>query len=76
MNAIHPKTSAAGLGAALGVVIVSVLASINGVHLSAEANAAIPAFLASLGAWLAPGAAPTPTAQEDALWKPPPPPSQ
>ena len=55
MSPFHPKTSAAAVGGALGTVIVSVLASINGVHLSAEANAAIPAFLSALGAWLAPG---------------------
>lgn len=70
MKSIHPKTSAAGLGAALGVVIVSVLSSIHGVHLSAEANAAIPGFLSSLGAWAAPGDAPATTSTES-QWTPP-----
>ena len=57
---IHPKTSAAAVGGSLGVVIVSVLGSIHGIHLSAEANAAIPTFLSTLGAWLAPGSDPAP----------------
>lgn len=51
---LHPKTSAAAVGGAFGVVIVSVLGSIHGVHLSPDANAAIPAFLAALGSWLTP----------------------
>lgn len=55
---IHPKTALASVFGSLGVLIVAVLASIHGVHLSAEANAAIPAFLAAFGAWLAPS--PTP----------------
>jgi hypothetical protein len=51
---LHPKTSAAAVGGALGVVIVSVLGSIHGIHLSPEANAAIPTFLSTLGSWLTP----------------------
>lgn len=51
---IHPKTALAAVLSSLGVVIVAVLASIHGVHLSAEANAAIPAFLGVLGAYLGP----------------------
>jgi hypothetical protein len=54
---IHPKTSAAAIGASLGVVIVGVLESIHGVHLTGELTAAIPALLSSLGSWLAPGSA-------------------
>lgn len=53
--AIHPKTSGAALGSALGLLIVSVLGSVHGVHLSDAANAAIPGFLATLGAYVAPG---------------------
>ena len=44
---LHPKTSAAAVGGSLGVVIVSVLGSIHGIHLSPEANAAIPTFLSA-----------------------------
>ena len=50
----HPKTSGAAVGGALGTLIVSVLGSIHGVNLSDAANAAIPAFLAALGAWFVP----------------------
>ena len=57
---IHPRTGAAAVGGALGVVIVSVLASINGIHLTPEANAAIPSFLALLGSWLSPDPDPAP----------------
>lgn len=53
---IHPKTGGAALGGSLGLVIVSVLASVHGVHLTPEANAAIPTFLSTLGAFLAPTA--------------------
>lgn len=52
---IHPKTSGAALGGSLGLVIVSVLASVHGVHLTAEANAAIPTFLGTAGAFFVPG---------------------
>jgi hypothetical protein len=55
---IHPKTSGAALGAALGVLIVSVLQSINGVHLSTELPGAITGFLSILGAFLAPAGTP------------------
>ena len=61
---IHPKTSGAAVGAALGLMIVSVLGSFHGVHLTDEANAAIPGFLASVGAWLVPsddGSVPLPS---------------
>jgi len=51
---IHPKTSAAGLGGSLGVLIVSVLATIHGVHLGAAAQAAIPTFLSTVFAYFAP----------------------
>lgn len=51
---IHPKTGGAALGSALGLVIVGVLGSINGVHLTDVANGAIPAFLSTLGAFLFP----------------------
>lgn len=51
---IHPKTGGAALGAALGTVIVVVLSSIHGVHLASGADAAIPAFLSTLGAFLFP----------------------
>lgn len=54
---IHPKTSAAALGGSAGIVLVAVLGSIHGVHLSPEANAAIPTFLATLGAFLSPSPA-------------------
>lgn len=58
---IHPKTSGAAVGGALGTLIVAVLASIHGVDLTAAAYAAIPAFLSTLGAWLVPAPATTPT---------------
>lgn len=51
---IHPKTSGAALGGALGVVITGVLHSIHGVHLAPELDAAIPAFLSTLLAYLSP----------------------
>lgn len=51
---IHPKTGGAALGSALGLVIVGVLGSIHGVHLTDVANGAIPAFLSTLGAFLFP----------------------
>lgn len=51
---LHPKTSAAVVGGSLGVVIVSVLSSIHGIHLSPEANAAIPTFLSAIGSWFTP----------------------
>lgn len=57
---IHPKTSGAALGGSLGVLIAAILHSISGVHLSPEAYAAIPTFLSTLGAYLAPGATPPP----------------
>lgn len=55
---IHPKVSGAAVGAALGVLIVAIIHSIPGVHLAAEADAAIPSFLSLLGAWLIPGPGP------------------
>lgn len=65
---IHPKTSAAALGGALGLLIVAVLGSIHGVSLSAEANAAIPAFLSALGSWLSPSPdTPAAPAVDDAI---------
>lgn len=57
---VHPKTSGAAVGSALGVLIVAILTSIHGVHLSTELPAAITGFLAIFGAWIAPGA-PAPT---------------
>lgn len=51
---IHPKTGGAALGAALGTVIVAVLGSIHGIDLTPAANAAIPSFLSTLGAFLTP----------------------
>lgn len=50
----HPKVGGAAVGGALGTLIASVLASIHGVDLTAAAYAAIPTFLGTLGAWLAP----------------------
>lgn len=55
---IHPKTSGAALGAALGLLIVSVLGSIHGVNLTSAAQAAIPGFLSTAGAWLVPAGDP------------------
>lgn len=52
---VHPKTSGASLGGSLGLVIVAVLESIRGVHIVPELAAAIPSFLATLGAFLSPG---------------------
>ena len=52
---IHPKTSGAALGTALGILIVAVLDSIHGISLAPELPAAISGFLATLGAFLAPG---------------------
>jgi hypothetical protein len=51
---IHPKTSAAALGGSGGFLIVAILGSVHGVHLSPAADAAIPTFLSTLGAYLAP----------------------
>lgn len=51
---IHPKTSASAIGGSLGLLIVTVLGSFHGIHLTAAADAAIPMFLSTLGAWLAP----------------------
>lgn len=51
---IHPKTSAAALGGALGLVVVGVVDSLHGVTLAPELSAAIPTFLSTLGAFLAP----------------------
>lgn len=51
---IHPKTSASALGGALGFLIVAVLDSLHGVNLSTAASAAIPTFLSTLGAYVAP----------------------
>lgn len=56
MPPIHAKTAGASLGAAAGLLIVSILGSIHGVHLTPEANAAIPSFLAALTSWLVPSA--------------------
>lgn len=61
---IHPKTSGAALGSSLGIVIVIVLDSIHGVHLAAGADAAIPGFLSTLGAFLFPSPDTGPTADE------------
>jgi hypothetical protein len=69
---IHPKTNGAALGAALGFAIVSVLASIHGVHLTADANAAIPAFLSTLGAFLMPSPDPVTVVSGNAPSPPPP----
>lgn len=62
----HPKTSGAAVGASLGTVIVSILASIHGIHLTPEANAAIPTFLALLGSFLVEDP-PDPITLEDAM---------
>ena len=51
---IHPKTSGAAVGTALGILIVAVLHSVPGIHLQPEADAAIPSFLGVLAAWLTP----------------------
>lgn len=65
MTSIHPKTGGAAIGGALGTVIVTILGSFHGINLSDAANGAIPAFLATLGAWLFPSADSTgPTADE------------
>lgn len=83
---IHPKTSGAAVGVALGTLIVSVLGSLHGVHLTSAADAAIPSFLGLLGSWLvpAPEATPVPVvtpipaapvAPVVAATPPPPPPS-
>lgn len=62
MKAIHPKTTGAGLGAAIGTVIVSVLGSIHGVHLSAADNGGIVAALSVVLAYFAPAGTTTPVA--------------
>jgi hypothetical protein len=51
---IHPKTSGAALGSALGLVIVLALSSFHGIHLAPGLDAAIPGFLSTLGAFLIP----------------------
>lgn len=51
---IHPKAAGTALGSSLGVLIVAILHSFHGVSLAPEANAAIPGFLATLGAFLVP----------------------
>ena len=61
---IHPKTSGAALGGALGSLIDGILASIHGVHLTAETYAAIPTFLSILGSWLIPSPDTLPTQQQ------------
>lgn len=66
---IHPKTSGAALGAALGLLIVSVLGSVHGVNLTSAAQAAIPGFLSTAGAWIVP-------AGDTTSPPPPPPPDQ
>lgn len=51
---IHPKVALGSVFGAFGVVLVTVLGSVHGIHLSAAANGAIPTFLTLLGGWLAP----------------------
>lgn len=58
LSNIHPKTAGAGLGAAIGTILVSILASIHGVHLSSADNGGIVAALSVILAWFAP-ASPT-----------------
>jgi hypothetical protein len=70
---IHPKTSGAALGSALGILIVSVLGSIHGIHLTAAADAAIPSFLGALWSYLTP--APETTKVPVVVQKPPAPPA-
>ena len=62
MNPIHPKTSGAAVGVALGALIVTILGSIHGVHLTAADNAAIPSFLGIFVSWLVPATTPAPVA--------------
>lgn len=54
MLSVHPKTGGAAVGVALGSLIVAVLNSIHGVHLTDQAAAAIPSFLSLIGAWIVP----------------------
>lgn len=68
---IHPKTSGAAVGSALGVLIVAVLQSFHGVHLAPELPGAITGFLAILGAWFAPGNDVTPVTSNPAPPAPP-----
>lgn len=51
---VYPKATLAAVGGTLGVLIAAVLASIHGLGLAPPVYAAIPAFLSTLGAWLAP----------------------
>lgn len=67
---IHPKTSGAALGGSLGVLMVAVLQSISGVHMSPELPAAITGFLSILGAYFAPASDVTPVTRNQPL--PPP----
>lgn len=54
---IHPKTSGAAVGSALGVVIDGILHSIHGVHLAPELYGAIPTFLGLVLSWFVPAPA-------------------
>jgi hypothetical protein len=69
---IHPKATGAGLGGALGVLIAAVLHSISGVHLTAEAYAAIPTFLSTVFAYLAPSSQTVPVVVQMKPHDPPP----
>lgn len=51
---IHPKTSGATFGGALGILIGAILHSIPGVHLVPEVYLAIPAAVSAFVSWLTP----------------------
>lgn len=57
---IHPKTAGASIGGALGTILVNILNSIHGVHLSPSVGGGIAAFLAIALAWLTPSPASAP----------------
>jgi len=55
VSTIHPKAGGAALGGTVGVLVVAIIDSFHGVHLDPALPAAISAFTAALGAFLAPG---------------------
>lgn len=50
---VHPKTAGAGVGAAVGLLIVALMHQF-GAHPVPELPGAITGFAAAVGAWLAP----------------------